>query len=241
MSDAAGPQAASLEALAAQVGDLRAKLRMIEARLFMLGLSDEADVPGQFAALAARVDQLGQDLAEALEAEQITGVAAVDWPRLDDEGYERELGRLAGWVDTVLRPYYPGAAVPACWPDHPDIVINLSNIYGEWRRVYDRKRPDLAGALDWHERWLPGAVARIRQWSRECTGGACSQRKGRQLAAIAAGPVPWWGPGRCVSAPRLLRTYCAYAEHRRIYDLRRGAPWPRRTSAGICGTSSIAA
>jgi hypothetical protein len=167
----------TLEALQAQIADLRGKLRNIEARLYMLGLDGRHDVPGQLAALAAKVDQLAEDLAEALAGEKLTGVSAVDWPRLDDTGYEAELARLGQWVETVLRPYYPGSVIPACWRNHPDVVISLSNVHAEWRRVYDRERPELAGALDWHERWLPGVMARIREWSRECTGGTCSQRK----------------------------------------------------------------
>jgi len=54
------------------------------------------------------------------------------------------------------------ARLRPCWPNHPEAVWELSTLMAEWERVYgDPDNRDLAGALWWHERWLPGVIARL--------------------------------------------------------------------------------
>ena len=83
---------------------------------------------------------------------------------------------------------YPGyfEKLPACWPNHPEAVTELSNVMTEWTRVYgDEENRDLAAALWWHERWLPGVLSRLTA-AVKCDAAGC-----RRL------PKPWErGPPR---------------------------------------------
>jgi hypothetical protein len=60
-------------------------------------------------------------------------------------------------------------------------VWELSTLREEWLRVYDRTYPDLAGALTWHDRWLPGVVARLTPLLLDCRDG-CTARLRRSRA-----------------------------------------------------------
>jgi hypothetical protein len=83
----------------------------------------------------------------------------------EDEG-RKMLGELRRWVEDFARKHYPAymARLPACWLHHPEAVWELSTLKAEWERVYgDPDNRDLAGALWWHERWLPGVIARLEK------------------------------------------------------------------------------
>jgi hypothetical protein len=74
------------------------------------------------------------------------------------------LAELRHWVEDFARKQYPAymARLRPCWPNHPEAVWELSTLMAEWERVYgDSDNRDLAGALWWHERWLPGVIARL--------------------------------------------------------------------------------
>jgi len=78
-----------------------------------------------------------------------------------------EIGLLAAlheWVETFLRRHYPGylARLPRCWANHPEAVWELSTVGAEWERIYaDEDNRDLAGALAWHDRYLPDVISRL--------------------------------------------------------------------------------
>lgn len=40
-------------------------------------------------------------------------------------------------------------------------IWELSTLAAEWHRTYGGNRPDLARALEFHDRWLPGTMRRI--------------------------------------------------------------------------------
>ena len=46
-------------------------------------------------------------------------------------------------------------------------------VWAEWRRVYDRDTPELAGALELEGRWLPGALERIHRALADCRPHEC--------------------------------------------------------------------
>ena len=76
------------------------------------------------------------------------------------------LAELRHWVEDFARKHYPAylARLPACWPNHPEAVWELSTLRAEHERVYgDEENRDLAGALWWYERWLPGVIARLEK------------------------------------------------------------------------------
>jgi hypothetical protein len=68
----------------------------------------------------------------------------------------------------VLRQQYSGYELRDCWPRHTHAIWELSTLAAEWHHIYRRARPDLARALEFHDRWLPGTIRRITSFTREC-------------------------------------------------------------------------
>jgi hypothetical protein len=71
------------------------------------------------------------------------------------------LWELAGWVDEVLRECYPEAVkdLGSCWYRHLDIVNELIALRSAWLAAYQDKAASATAAIEWHDRWLPGAMA----------------------------------------------------------------------------------
>lgn len=112
--------------------------------------------------LLVAVKQLARRLDEALAKRRLAPPPAPWWCVSEAEGRPM-LAELRSWVDFTTT-HYPAymARLPACWPNHPEAVWELSTLKAEWERVYgDEDNRDLAGALWWHERWLPGVIARL--------------------------------------------------------------------------------
>jgi hypothetical protein len=151
----------SLAALAAQVADLRGQIRALNERLDQAGLH-----PGLN--LAARFEELAGTVADALDIAAPRGPAAPCWIGLDRDTYTARLADLRRWTDTVLRQHYAGYELPECWPRHIHAVWELSTLAAEWHRTYAGTRRDLARALEFYDRWLPGTIRRITDITRGC-------------------------------------------------------------------------
>ncbi len=151
----------SLAALAAQLADLRGQIRAIKARLDQAGLRDGLN-------LAARFEDLAQTVAAALEAAAPGGPTAPYWIGLDRDTYHARLADLRHWADTVLRQHYGGYELRDCWPRHIHAIWELSTLAAEWHHAYGGTRPDLARALEFYDRWLPGTMRRIADITRQC-------------------------------------------------------------------------
>ena len=151
----------SLAALAAQVADLRRQIALISQRLDRAGVRDDVD-------LAARFEELADTVATALEAVALRGPAAPSWIGLDRDIYHARLAELRRWADTVLRQHYGGYELRDCWPRHIHAVWELSTLAAEWHRTYSGGRPDLARALEFYDRWLPGTMRRISAITGQC-------------------------------------------------------------------------
>ena len=151
----------SLAALAVQLADLRGQVRAINERLGQAGLRPGLD-------LAARFEDLAQTVADALEAAAPRGPAAPYWIGLDRDTYHTRLADLRRWADTVLRQHYGGYELRDCWPRHIHAIWELSTLAAEWHRIYRGTRPDLARALEFHDRWLPGTMRRITGITGRC-------------------------------------------------------------------------
>jgi hypothetical protein len=78
----------------------------------------------------------------------------------------------------VLRRHYSGYELRDCWPSHIHAVWELSTLAAAWHHVYGGQRPDLARALEFHDRWLPGTMRRIAHITRTC-GPECAMRRRR--------------------------------------------------------------
>ena len=151
----------SLAALAAQVADLRGQLHTLNERLDQAGIHADLN-------LAARFDQLAQTVTDALDTAAPRGPAAPYWIGQDRDTHHAQLADLRHWADTVLRQHYGGYELPDCWPRHIHAIWELSTLVAEWHRTYSRTRPDLARALEFYDRWLPGTMRRITDITRNC-------------------------------------------------------------------------
>jgi hypothetical protein len=144
----------SLAALAVQVAALRGQVAMINTRLDHAGL--DADLN-----LAARFEDLAQTVAGALDIASPRGPAAPYWIGLDRDTYATQLTELRRWADIVLGQHYGGYELRECWPRHIHAIWELSTLAAEWHRTYGGGRTELALALEFYYRWLPGTMRRI--------------------------------------------------------------------------------
>jgi hypothetical protein len=154
-------------AIAVQVEGLRRELAGLQE-----AVNGEAGLAQQLGSLA----RLIQAHIEA-EDERAASVAAPVWSGLADSEYRDQLARLAVFVDEHLRVAYREylrTVLYDCWPGHAAALWELGNLWAEWNRIYkDRERPDLAAALTWHDRWLPGVRARLKDTMQGCRAGGC--------------------------------------------------------------------
>ena len=166
----------SLAALAAQVADLRSQIGALNERLDQAGLYAGLN-------LAARFEELVGTVAGALDAAVPRGPAAPSWIGLNPDIYSARLADLQRWADTVLRQHYGGYPLPECWPRHIQAVWELSTLAAEWHRTYGGTRPDLARALEFYDRWLPGSIRRITDITRGCLPQCATLRSPADWAA----------------------------------------------------------
>ena len=160
----------SLAALAAQVASLRGQVALIGQRLDRAGLRGDLD-------LVARFEELARTVADTLDAAVSGGPAAPCWIGLDRQAYTAQLAELRHWADTVLRQHYGGYELRECWPSHIHAIWELSTLAAEWRHVYGGQRPDLARALEFHDRWLPGTMRRIAAITQACVPECVTRRR----------------------------------------------------------------
>lgn len=157
----------SLPALAAQIADLRGIVVGLRARVEHAGATSNLKLAEQLTAVADQVAALTTDDGPA------PAVTAPVWHDLTPDQHATQAADLADWVDGFLTVNYPHVPLRPCWPDHPAALWELSTLRAEWLRVYDRKNPDLPGALNWHDRYLPGIILRLRKILGDCKGN-CS-------------------------------------------------------------------
>jgi len=160
----------SLAALAVQVAALRGQIAQINGHLDRAGLRGDLD-------LAARFEEFARTVADALDAAAPRGPAAPCWIGLDRQAFDAQLTELRRWADTVLRQHYSGYELRDCWPSHIHAIWELSTLTAEWHRVYGSERPDLARALEFYDRWLPGAMRRIAAITRTCVPECAMRRR----------------------------------------------------------------
>ncbi len=162
--------AESLAALAAQRADVRGQVAQVNQRLDRAGLRGDLD-------LVARFEELARTVADTLDAAAPRGPAAPFWLGLDRETYLAELAKLRHWTDTVLRQHYSGYELRDCWPSHIHAIWELSTLAAAWHHAYGGQRPDLARALEFHDRWLPGTMRRVAHITRACNPDCVTRRR----------------------------------------------------------------
>lgn len=169
-------QLAALREQAGKTGEAVASAQVLIAahRSMLAALGKRLDDAG-LDTLAARFDQLAETVEAALDAAAPRGPAAPRWDGIPGDQRDAQLAWLREWVRSVLRPgYIDGGgcyALAECWADHEVALWELGTVAVWWRFIYARKRPDTALALEWHDRWLPGAMRRIEAATRGCQVG----------------------------------------------------------------------
>ena len=133
--------------------------------------------------------------------------AAPYWLDLDREEYAAQLAELKQWVDTVLRPTTADTSYATVGQATSTWIWELSTLAAELHRTYSGKLPDLPGALEFYECWLPGSM---------------------RTSANTPGPHRAM---QCVAPPalRLGGTMTAVA-HDHQGNKPRGGPYPRQLS-----------
>jgi len=160
----------SLAALAVQVADLRGQVAQTNERLDRAGLHGDLD-------LVARLEELAQIVANALDAAAPRGPAVPFWLGLNRQAFDAQLAELRRWADTVLRQHYAGYELRDCWPNHIHAIWELSTLAAAWHHAYGGQRPDLGRALEFYDRWLPGTMHRIEGMTRGCVPHCVMRRR----------------------------------------------------------------
>jgi hypothetical protein len=139
----------------------------LDRRLDALGQDAEihrqalADLENRFDDLTTLVGELaGRPAAEA------RGERAIWWPDVP-AGPERTaaLRLLRAWVDDVLRGHHPRLVqdnLQACWYRHEDVLDELTALHAAWHAAYRGTAAPATAAIEWHDRWLPGCLARCK-------------------------------------------------------------------------------
>jgi len=120
------------------------------------------------AELQTHLDELTTLVRELAErkATETRGERAIWWPDLP-AGEERTaaLRLLGAWIDEVLRGHYPelfNDSLQACWYRHDDVLGELTALHAAWYAAYRGKAAPATAAIEWHDRWLPGCMARCK-------------------------------------------------------------------------------
>jgi hypothetical protein len=176
--------ATRLSELSEQVGGLIARVTAVEE-----ASGDQARVLAQTADLAREVSRLSVALTTQDSGPERSGLAhprQPAWTAMNRAEYVSALRDLAGWVTGILFPRYPATAavLPPCWPAHPAVVEELDWLYWDWTAWATDSDARSRDAADWHDRWLPGVLARIRPQL-----AACGQQ-GRHENLTTRRPIP---------------------------------------------------
>jgi hypothetical protein len=171
-----------IAALAAQLEELRGQLARYTGETGHLRARLEED-SGQVLMLRLEIKKLGEKIAAAIAGREADEPPAPYWLGLSREEHTARLAELRAWVEQVGLVQYRGyfAALPPCWPSHPEAVIELSTVMAEWVRIYgDPDNRPLPDALVWNDKWLPGVLGRLSA-AIKCDVSGCRLAK----------PPPW--------------------------------------------------
>jgi hypothetical protein len=212
--------AGSVAGLASELAELRRNILTLRG---MAGqVEDLARVVGE---LAERVAALAARPADA---------HAVSWLDLppDTAVAAEVLQQLVWWLGEVFLRYPDAQQVLSdCWLWHPDVVEELLWIQAMWHTAYRTDEATAAKAGDWHDRYRPGVVRRIKQSVGTCSLDNHLPRRGGDLVEAGRPVVPlvqamqsiadWWGTHRTDPAPVPTAAQCPMTG-------RRGAAGGRR-------------
>jgi hypothetical protein len=192
------PAYASAAAVAGLAREVEALRRTIES---------VAPLPKQVDDLARVVQQIAEQTALA----GASTAGAPSWLDLPtDIGTVRSvLEDLTGWMREVFLRYSDAAhGLPECWLWHPDVVEELLWLMYAWLAAYRDENATVAKAADWHDRYRPGVVKRIKALAGTCSLENHQPRgdrhSGGPVVPLAEAMEPlatWWATQRADTPP----------------------------------------
>lgn len=193
----------ALAGLAGEVEQLRRRLEPVES------------LPGRVQQLAELVDTVTEKVATLSARRQATEVPSWLMAPADAGTTADMLDELATWLQQVLLRYSDAAAaLPECWAWHPDVVEELLWLMHAWLAAYHGDSASITRVADWHDRYRPGVVRRIKHSAGTCSlenhtqpGGPPRVPLGEACDEIAA----WWGEHRDQPAPTPTEAHFAAA------------------------------
>ena len=173
----------SLATLAVQVSNLRRDLDELATELGALATAQQEHTTAQQETADLR-DKLDRILA-FLDKDDEANPSEWFWLTMTDQQRNERLAELSDWVETVLRPQYPGyltGQIRLCWPSHPEARWELTWLYQLWTSAFLTRRSAPKDAADWHDRWYPGVIHRLAQVMRQCKE-TCQRQLGHEAPA----------------------------------------------------------
>ena len=90
------------------------------------------------------------------------------WRSLGPVESREQWQHLLSWVGW-LRGRYPIAdQLPACWWRHSELVEELTALWVAWLAAYTEPSAPLTAPIDFHDRWFPQVLVRVRRWGVQC-------------------------------------------------------------------------
>lgn len=155
MSD---PEVASAAAVAGLASEVEALRRAVDP------------VPGRIADLARLTADLSAQLRDLTVAPKPRAMPSWLVAPEDLEATRALLTELDAWVGMVFLRYGDTAvALPECWLWHPDIVEELLWLMHSWLAAYQGEKASVALVGDWHDRYRPGVVRRVKALAGSCS------------------------------------------------------------------------
>lgn len=159
---------ANLDALHAAVADMQSE----QAELWRApGQSGPDDDGGRLVQLEMVVDQLGQAV-DKLIGDPTPTFPVVCFADLDSDAASKAWRALQDWTRNILFDRYRIGEdeIKPCWYRHKEAVDELSWLHLMWCRAYRTPGAPATAAAEWHDRWLPSVLRRLRGRIK-CHGG----------------------------------------------------------------------
>jgi hypothetical protein len=213
------------------VSQLRVQLGEValQVRNMTTTVNGMAEVATQVTGLSDQVMALAERLTSGEADSESAAPALPSWFEIEGERAQQMLADLVEWVDAILvRHYAAREALPECWMFHGEVVEDLLWLRAAW--VAAHRDPDAKPhhAADFHERWLPSMMSRLR---RQFGAGMCGFGKHRDGSGQYRQLREEQFPDSRVPAtdPRAVETYARWwAQDRgRVDGVPPGLPTPQ--------------
>jgi len=151
--------------------ELKQLTQKLDAEIARFGAEARSETEAE---IREELKKLRQKLDEVIAKRQGADLPAPYWLGLPKDEYAAQLAVLRQWIEHIARVQWPTymTKLPPCWEAHPEAHWELANLMTEWTRIYGADSPDLAAAMWYFERWLPGCLNRIAGASK-CDVAGC--------------------------------------------------------------------